>query len=156
MKYSFFWAMKWIKANQILGKMHFSKKKKKTILPCPEGNLIIHLWTILEKAASASKPCLFSWEAFQQQTLYLIRCPKFREILKLRLISNEPKAYHRCFIFFNLILFLSIYLFFNITKRLCTSKHFFHIQLVIAVAKCQRAKILPIRASHHKSYLTLP
>ena len=36
------------------------KKNKQTILPYPEGNLIIHLWTILEKAASASKPCLFS------------------------------------------------------------------------------------------------
>ena len=53
--------MKLIKANQIFWQNAlFKKKNQQTILPYPEGNLIIHLWTILEKAASASKPCLFS------------------------------------------------------------------------------------------------
>ena len=48
------------KSESNFGQNALFQKKKQTILPCPEGNLIIHLWTILEKAASASKPCLFS------------------------------------------------------------------------------------------------
>ena len=48
------------KSESNFGQNALFQKKNKTILPCPEGNLMTHFRTILEKAASASKSCFLS------------------------------------------------------------------------------------------------